>query len=178
LATDFLAEVFFAADFFAAGLRAVVFLAADFLTAATRVDAGSSSACFLAAATLAFSASIRSTTFAVGSASTTSISSPLTFASTIVSSASRYSSVNSSGFHSAVRFSISWRAISTSCPRAFELTSASPNSASRISSGQYIVSSTNASSLNRSAARCSLSRKLTLAMPTLLSWLIASRSSA
>ena len=80
-----------------------------------RAGSGSSSACFFAAATLAFRASIRSTTLAVGSASTTSISSPLIFASTICSIASRYSSVNSSGSQSAVRFWISWRAISSSC---------------------------------------------------------------
>ena len=73
--------------------------AADFLAAGLREGAGSS-ASFLAAATDALSASIRSTTFAVGSGATTSISCPLSLASTIWSRASRYSSEYSSGFHS------------------------------------------------------------------------------
>ncbi len=140
--------------------------------------ASSSAGRFFAASTLALSAAIRSTTFAVGSASTNSISSPAIFASTILSSASRYSSVNSSGFQSAVRFSISVFAMSSSWSRTVASTSTPPKSASRISSGQYMVSRTNASSLKRSADRCSLSRKLTFAIPTLFTWLMASRSSA
>ena len=69
-------------------------------------------------------------------------------------------------------------AISSSFGRIFAETSTPPKSASRISSGQYMVSRTKASSRKRSAARCSLSRKLTLAIPTLPDRLSASRSSA
>ena len=116
---DFWAAVVFLAAVFLAGAaffleEAVVFFAADF-----RAGAGSLPACFFAAATLAFRASIRSTTLAVGSGATDSISWPLILASTICSSASRYPSVYSSGFHSAVRFSISCRAIWSSCSRTF-----------------------------------------------------------
>src|SRR5213593_2321520 len=80
-----------AAGFLAAGFFAADFLAADF-PAAGFLGAGST--CFLAAATDALRASIRSTTLAVGSAATTSISCPLSLASTICRSPWRYSSEN------------------------------------------------------------------------------------
>src|SRR5688500_2357126 len=62
------------AFFLGVAFFAVVFFAGFFL------DAGSALGSFLAAATDALRASIRSTTLAVGSASTTSISSPLILA--------------------------------------------------------------------------------------------------
>src|SRR4029453_5241192 len=92
---------------------------------------------------------------------------PASFFSTICSIASRYASVNASGFQGSVRLSISERAMSTSFSRTFSSAGTVSNSAARTSSGQYIVSRTNTSSLNRSADRCSLSRKLTFAIPTL-----------
>ena len=69
------------------------------------------------------------------------------------------------------------RAIWTSWGRTLTSLSSSSKSASRISSGQYMVSSTNTLSTNRSVARCSLSRNDTLATPTLPSSDMASRSS-
>ena len=132
----------------------------------------------LAAATEAFRASIRSTTRAGASSVGASIGSPASFFSTISSIASRYASVNASGFHGSVRLSISERAMSTSFSRTFSSAGTVSNSAARTSSGQYIVSRTNTSSLNRSADRCSLSRKLTFAIPTLRSSESALRSSA
>src|SRR5438132_3985069 len=92
----------------AAGLDLAAALAVDFLAADAfaGVVSGSAPAVFLAAATEAFSASIRSSTLAAGSAWTISISSPAIFASTTLSTASRYASENSSGVQSPVSESI------------------------------------------------------------------------
>jgi len=120
---------------------------------------------------------MRSTTRAGGASSGTSIGSPASFFSTMSSSASRYSSLKRSGSQGSLRLSMSCLAISTSLGRTLPSDAVS-KSAARISSGQYIVSRTKTSSLNRSAARCSLSRKLTLAIPTLFSSASALRRSA
>ena len=68
-------------------------------------------------------------------------------------------------------------AIWTSWGRTSTFLSSTSNSEARISSGQYMVSRTSTSSLNRRVHRCSFSRKATFATATLPSSAIDRRSS-
>src|SRR4029453_424958 len=107
-----------AAFFVAVARLAAVFLSAGRF-APLRLAPPADGVLSLAAATEAFKASIRSTTRAGASSVGASIGPRGSFFSTICSIASRYASVNASGFQGSVRLSISERAMSTSFSRTF-----------------------------------------------------------
>src|SRR5581483_1806582 len=109
-------------------------------------------------------ACIRSTTSASGCAGSGS-SCPSAFARMSSISSRRYRSSYFAGSNSAVRFSTSERAISTSAFLSSALGGAS-SAGSRTSSAKYIVSSTRTSRYGRRQARCCLFRITTLAIPT------------
>ena len=115
-----------------------------------------------------------------GAASTSggaTISCPVTLASITACSATRYSSVNSSGLKSPAIDSMSEAAISSSWRRGLMSSSRKLNSAARTSSGHSMVFSTSTPSRTRSVASCSRWRSATFTIATRSDSTSASRRS-